>query len=184
LAFSAAISMLKDRRYREHQVLIKAPLNKGAIEPFHAQKPSHRTPNRNPNQPTHKKQNPPTQPKHAFHLKLLYTSVDNSLLSVMAEVCSTCGLPKDLCVCGEIEKEQQRIRIRLETRKFGRSTTIIDGMDDKNSDLPSIAQKLKTYCACGGTSKNGLIMLQGDHRDRVREFLIKMGYPEENIELQ
>ncbi len=117
-------------------------------------------------------------------MKLLYTAVDNSLLSVMAEVCSTCGLPKDLCVCGEIEKEQQRIRIRLETRKFGRSTTIIDGMDDKKSNLPEIAQKLKTYCACGGTSKNGQIMLQGDHRDRVKDFLVKIGYPQENIELQ
>ena len=82
-------------------------------------------------------------------------------MSVMAEVCSTCGLPKDICVCGEIEKEQQRIRIRLETRKFGRPSTIIDGIDDKNANLPSIAQKLKSYCACGGTSKNGLVMLQG-----------------------
>jgi translation initiation factor 1 len=117
-------------------------------------------------------------------LKLLYMAVANSLLSVMAEVCSTCGLPKDLCVCGEIEKEQQRIRIRLETRKFGRSTTIIDGMDDKKSNLPEIAQKLKTYCACGGTSKNGQIMLQGDHRDRVKDFLVKIGYPQENIERQ
>ncbi len=105
-------------------------------------------------------------------------------LSVMAEVCSTCGLPKDLCVCGEIEKEQQRIRIRLETRKFGRPSTIIDGIDDKSSNLSGLAQKLKGYCACGGTSKNGLIMLQGDHRERVREYLIKIGYPEENIELQ
>ena len=117
-------------------------------------------------------------------LKLLYSGLAHSTVSVMAEVCSTCGLPKDLCVCGEIEKEQQRIRIRLETRKFGRPSTIIDGMDDKNANLANIAQKLKSFCACGGTSKNGLIMLQGDHRDRVREFLIKSGYPEENIELQ
>jgi translation initiation factor 1 len=117
-------------------------------------------------------------------LKLLYRPDEYSLMSVMAEVCSTCGLPKDLCVCGEIEKEQQRIRIRLETRKFGRSTTIIDGMDDKNTNLQNVAQKLKTYCACGGTHKNGQIMLQGDHRDRVKEFLIKIGYPQENIELQ
>ncbi|GEM_PF-39795 len=122
--------------------------------------------------------------KHSLPLKLLYIADDNSLLSVMAEVCSTCGLPKDLCVCGEIEKEQQRIRIRLETRKFGKATTIIDGMDDKNCNLAIIAPKLKTYCACGGTHKNGQIMLQGDHRDRVREFLVKMGYPQENIELQ
>ena len=117
-------------------------------------------------------------------LKLLYISVTLLRLSVMAEVCSTCGLPKDLCVCGEIEKEQQRIRIRLETRKFGRPSTIIDGIDDKSSNLSGLAQKLKGYCACGGTSKNGLIMLQGDHRERVREYLIKVGYPEENIELQ
>jgi len=105
-------------------------------------------------------------------------------LSVMAEVCPTCGLPKDLCVCGEIEKEQQRIRIRLETRKFGRPSTIVDGIEDRNSNLANMAQKLKSFCACGGTSKNGQIMLQGDHRERVRDFLIKMGYPEENIELQ
>jgi translation initiation factor 1 len=119
-----------------------------------------------------------------WDLKLLYIPDDNSVLSVMAEVCSTCGLPKDLCVCGEIEKEQQRIRVRLETRKFGRPSTVIDGMEDKNINLATIAQKLKTYCACGGTSKNGQIMLQGDHRDRVREFLIKLGYPTENIEVQ
>jgi translation initiation factor 1 len=101
----------------------------------------------------------------------------------MAEVCPTCGLPKDLCVCGEIEKEQQRIRIRLETRKFGRPSTIIDGIDDDNN-LQEIAHKLKSICACGGTHKNGQIMLQGDQRDKVRGYLIKIGYPEENVELQ
>jgi len=102
----------------------------------------------------------------------------------MAEICPTCGLPKDLCVCSEIDKEQQRIRIRLETRKFGRPTTIVDGINDKNTNLASTAQKLKSVCACGGTAKNGQILLQGDHREKVREYLIKLGYPEENIELQ
>jgi translation initiation factor 1 len=121
---------------------------------------------------------------HHSSLKLLYMPMTLLGLSVMAEVCPTCGLPKDLCVCGEIEKEQQRIRIRLETRKFGRPSTIVDGIEDRNSNLANMAQKLKGFCACGGTSKNGQIMLQGDHRERVREFLIKMGYPEENIELQ
>jgi translation initiation factor 1 len=101
----------------------------------------------------------------------------------MAEICPTCGLPKDLCVCGEIEKEQQRIRIRLETRKFGRPITIVDGIND-NTNLASTAKNLKSVCACGGTAKNGQIMLQGDHRKKVQEFLIKLGYPEENIELQ
>jgi len=57
-------------------------------------------------------------------------------------------------------------------------------MDDKNSNLATIAQKLKGVCACGGTAKNGQIMLQGDHREKVRQFLLKLGYPGENIELQ
>ena len=102
----------------------------------------------------------------------------------MAEICPTCGLRKDLCVCSEIEKEQQRIRIRLETRKFGKPTTIVDGINDKNSNLASLAQKLKSHCACGGTAKNGQIMLQGDHREKVHQYLLKLGYPAENIELQ
>jgi translation initiation factor 1 len=121
---------------------------------------------------------------HNSSLKLLYTPTTLLSMSVMAEVCTTCGLPKDLCVCGEIEKEQQRIRIRLETRKFGRPTTVIDGIEDRNSNLASMAQKLKGFCACGGTAKNGLIMLQGDHREKIREYLIKTGYPQENIEVQ
>ncbi len=102
----------------------------------------------------------------------------------MADICSTCGLPKDLCVCGEIGKEQQRIRIRLETRKWGKASTIVDGLEEKDTDLASLAQKLKNYCACGGTAKNGQVMLQGDHRDKVRSYLVRMGYSEGNIELQ
>jgi translation initiation factor 1 len=102
----------------------------------------------------------------------------------MAEICPTCGLPKDLCACSEIEKEQQRIRVRLETRKFGRPTTIIDGIDYKNTDLDGMAKKLKGFCACGGTAKNGQVLLQGDHRDKVRHYLLELGYPEENILVQ
>jgi len=74
--------------------------------------------------------------------------------------------------------------VRLETRKFGRAMTIIEGIDDKDTDLGRLAQKLKAYCACGGTAKNNQIMLQGDHREKVRKFLVKLGYPEENIEVQ
>jgi len=102
----------------------------------------------------------------------------------MADICPICGLPKDLCVCGEIGKEQQRIRIRREIRKWRKSSTIIDGLDKKDIDLASLAQKLKNFCACGGTSKNGQILLQGDHRKKVHQYLIRMGYTEENIDLQ
>ena len=102
----------------------------------------------------------------------------------MAEICPVCGLPKDLCVCEEISKEQQRIRIRLETRKWGKKYTVIDGIDSKEMRLDKLAATLKSKCACGGTSKNEQIMLQGDHRDMVRDILINLGFPIENIEVQ
>jgi translation initiation factor 1 len=106
------------------------------------------------------------------------------MLSIMAEICPTCGLPRDICVCEEIGKEQQRIRVRLETRKWGKAVTIVDGITEKEADLSRLAQKLKSFCACGGTAKNDEIILQGDHRDKVREYLIREGYPKENVEVQ
>jgi len=103
----------------------------------------------------------------------------------MAEICPVCGLPKELCVCGEIAREQQRVRIRFERRKWNRGMTIIEGIEATDMPLSRIAQRLKAYCACGGTAKNNVIMLQGDQREKAKEFLIReLGYPEENIEVQ
>lgn len=102
----------------------------------------------------------------------------------MAEICPVCGLPKDLCVCEEMSKEEQRIRIRLEPRKWGKIMTVIDGLDPKDVNLSKMAATLKAKCACGGTAKNDQILLQGDHREAVREALIQMGFPRENIEVQ
>jgi translation initiation factor 1 len=102
----------------------------------------------------------------------------------MAEICPVCGLPTDLCVCEEISKEQQRIRIRLETRKWGKKYTVIDGIDSKEMKLDRLAATLKHKCACGGTAKNDQIMLQGDHRDVVRGVLVDLGFPDKNIEVQ
>jgi len=101
----------------------------------------------------------------------------------MADVCSTCGLPKDLCVCGTISMEQQTVKVRMEMRKWGKPATIVEGIDGKSVNLPDLATKLKTYCACGGTSKNNSIILQGDHRDKVKKVLVGYGFPEASIEL-
>ena len=102
----------------------------------------------------------------------------------MAEICPLCGLPGDLSVCEEMSKEQQRIRIRIENKRWGKKYTVIDGIDSKDMKLNKLASQLKTKCACGGTAKNEQIMLQGDHRQVVREVLIDLGFPEENIEIQ
>lgn len=102
----------------------------------------------------------------------------------MAVVCKKCGLPDDLCACGELDKEETRIVVRLETRRFSKTTTMIEGIDPKMSDLHHIAKELKSKLACGGTSKAGFIMLQGDHRDDVKDYLIRLGFTESAIEVQ
>ncbi len=102
----------------------------------------------------------------------------------MAEVCSTCGLPKDLCVCEELEKEETRIVVRLEMRRFRKPTTMVEGLNPKRTDLEKIAKELKSKLACGGTAKDGYILLQGDHRDDVRDRLLNMGFAEGSIEVQ
>jgi len=117
-------------------------------------------------------------------LKILNSPQTIDKMSAMAEICPICGLPRDICVCGEISKEQQRIRVRLETRKWGRAVTIIEGLNDKDTDLVRLSKKLKAVCACGGTAKNSQVILQGDHRDKVQSYLIQLGYPERNVELQ
>ena len=97
-------------------------------------------------------------------------------------VCPKCGLVKELCVCEIIAKEEQRIRILIIKRSYGKIITLIKGINSKDIDLKEVAKNLKTKMACGGTVKEGVIELQGDHRQKVKEELIKMGFPPESIE--
>ena len=89
------------------------------------------------------------------------------------------GLPPELCE--QLNKEEQYIKIKLEKRKFGKEVTIIEGISADQSELKKIASELKSKLAAGGTVKDGKIEIQGDQRERVKELLIKMGYPESNI---
>lgn len=97
----------------------------------------------------------------------------------MSQVCETCGLPKEICVCEEIAREQQEITIRVEKRRYGKTVTVVEGMDSGDIDIAKIATELKSACACGGTGKDGKVELQGDHRHRVKEVLTKMGFKSE-----
>ena len=101
----------------------------------------------------------------------------------MAEICPKCGLPQDLCVCETIAREQQKIEVKTEKRKFGKRYTIIRGIK-KGVNLNEIAKKLKTKFACGGTAKSGQIELQGDHKKRIKQVLVELGFPEETIEIK
>lgn len=102
----------------------------------------------------------------------------------MSEICSTCGLPKELCVCESIAKESQKITVIIEKRKFGKMYTIIRGIDTREIDMKDLMRKLKNAFACGGTAKEGIIELQGDHKHRVKSVLRSIGFAPETIEVR
>ncbi|MDI6883635.1 MAG: stress response translation initiation inhibitor YciH [Hadesarchaea archaeon] len=102
----------------------------------------------------------------------------------MQEICKVCGLPKELCVCQEIAREQQRINVFSEKRKFGKVVTVIEGLDEKQLNLKELTKSLKEKLACGGTSKDGRIELQGDHKSRVKDVLVVMGFSPEMVDIR
>ncbi len=102
----------------------------------------------------------------------------------MSEVCPKCGLPKPICVCETIAKESQRVRVYLVKKKFDKFSTLVEGLEKKSIDLKEVAKKLKSDLACGGTVKEGRIELQGDHRQKAKNSLVKMGFAPETIEIR
>ena len=99
----------------------------------------------------------------------------------MTEICTTCGLPKDLCVCESIAKESTKITVKIEKRKFGKMYTVIDGIDSKEINIDQLVKTLKSKLACGGTVKDGRIELQGDHKNKIKALLIESGFAPETI---
>ena len=100
----------------------------------------------------------------------------------MVGVCNQCGLPQDLCVCEAIAREQQKINVTIEKKKFGKKYTIVTGFE-KEVNINELFKKLKSKFACGGTAKSGQIELQGDHKSRMKAALMELGFAEETIEV-
>lgn len=95
--------------------------------------------------------------------------------------CEVCGKALAECHCPHAEDgrvllpNQQTARIGIEKR-IGKTITLIGNLDPRASDLPSLLQKLRKSCASGGTVKDGIIELQGDHRQAAADALREIGY--------
>ncbi len=109
--------------------------------------------------------------------RLVYTSY-------RGRVCPKCGWPASDCRCAsqqpaEDEPVPERIVFKLRIEKTGRggkTVTVIDGLPRNAPFSEALAQNLKRSCGTGGTLRDGTLELQGDLRDRAREFLTRKGY--------
>jgi len=99
-------------------------------------------------------------------------------------ICDVCGLPKELCVCSEIAKEAQKVKIYTSKRRFGKLVTVVEGLNEKEVNPKDLMKTLKSVCACGGTYKNSKIELQGEHKEKAKSALIKAGFSPDAIELK
>jgi translation initiation factor 1 len=82
----------------------------------------------------------------------------------------------------EIEEEtllpnQQKLKIRLETKhRAGKAVSLIIGFIGTQLDKEEMVKKLKNHCGTGGSAKDGEMLIQGDQRDKILQWLLKNGY--------
>ena len=75
-----------------------------------------------------------------------------------------------------LDPQKQNLKVWLDRLKGGRVATVVRGFVGSSDDLAALGKELKKSCGVGGTAKDGEIIIQGDHRDRVVELLTKAGY--------
>lgn len=96
------------------------------------------------------------------------------------KMCSDCSKPIAECVCRKKKAAIEgdgTVRVARETKgRGGKGVTVITGVPLDQMELKELAKKLKTKCGAGGTVKDGVIEIQGDHRDVLMEELQKQGW--------
>lgn len=96
--------------------------------------------------------------------------------------CKRCGEPLERCHCGQRSGSSTPPGdgwVRLAREKAGRGgkvVTTVHGVPGDDAELARLAQELKRHCGAGGTVRNGVIELQGEHREKLKARLISLGY--------
>lgn len=74
-------------------------------------------------------------------------------------------------------KEKQKLRVKLDSKqRAGKMVTLVEGFKGTEADLEALGKLLKTKCGAGGSVKDGLIMIQGDYKEKVVAWLKDWGY--------
>lgn len=101
----------------------------------------------------------------------------------VGKVCPGCGWPAKDCKCSSNRTADQSVpgrivaKLRMEKKgRGGKTVTVVYDLPQNEAFLKELAQELKRTCGTGGAVAENTIELQGDLRDRVREYLIKKGW--------
>lgn len=78
--------------------------------------------------------------------------------------------------------QQQKLKVRLDTKqRGGKTVTLIEGFVGTDEDLQTLGKSLKNFCGTGGSAKDGEIIVQGDQREKVLQWLLKNGYKQSRL---
>lgn len=73
--------------------------------------------------------------------------------------------------------QQQKLKVKMETKnRGGKAATLVEGFIGTEEDFQALGKSLKNFCGTGGSAKDGEILVQGDQRDKVLQWLLKNGY--------
>ena len=76
-----------------------------------------------------------------------------------------------------LPKEKQKLRVKLDSKqRAGKLVTLVEGFSGTREDLEILGKQLKTKCGAGGSAKDGLIMVQGDYKEKIIAWLKDWGY--------
>ncbi len=78
---------------------------------------------------------------------------------------------------GTLEPHEQKLKVTLDTKqRAGKKVTLVAGFIGTEDDLEDLCKLLKTKCGCGGSAKDGIIIIQGDVRTKVIDLLVALNY--------
>lgn len=76
-----------------------------------------------------------------------------------------------------LEPSQQKLKLRLDKKhRGGKVVTLVEGFIGTSQDMEALGKKLKTYCGTGGSVKDGELLVQGDNREKMMQWLLKNGF--------